>query len=33
YVQRIEELVGCPVQIISTGPSREETILIQPVIP
>jgi adenylosuccinate synthase len=33
YVQRIEELVGCPVQIISTGPSREETILIQSVIP
>lgn len=33
YVRRIEELVGCPVQIISTGPSREETILIQPVIP
>jgi adenylosuccinate synthase len=33
YVQRIEELVGSPVQIISTGPSREETILIQPVIP
>jgi adenylosuccinate synthase len=33
YVQRIEELVDCRVQIISTGPSREETILIQPVIP
>ena len=32
YVRRIEELVGCPVQIISTGPSREETILVQPVI-
>ena len=33
YVNRIEELVGCPVQIISTGPSRDETILVQPVIP
>jgi adenylosuccinate synthase len=33
YVRRIEELVGCRVQVISTGPSREETILIQPVIP
>jgi adenylosuccinate synthase len=24
--------VGCPVQIISTGPSREETIMVEPVI-
>ena len=27
YVRRIEELVGCRVQIISTGPSRAETIV------
>ena len=33
YVRRIEELVGCPAQIISTGPGREETILVEPVIP
>ena len=33
YVKRIEELVGCRVQIISTGPSREETIQVSPVIP
>ena len=33
YVHRIEELVGCPVQIISTGRSRDETILVEPVIP
>ena len=33
YVERIEQLVGCPVQIISTGPSRAETILVEPVIP
>ena len=33
YVHRIEELVGCPAQIISTGPSREETILVEAVIP
>jgi len=33
YVNRIEELVGCPVQIISTGPSREETIEISQIIP
>ena len=32
YVRRIEELVGCPAQIISTGPSREETIMVEPVI-
>ncbi len=32
YVRRIEELVGCEAQIISTGPSREETIAINPVI-
>ena len=32
YVSRIEELVGCPVQIISTGPRRDETILVEPII-
>ena len=32
YIQRVEDLVGCPVQIISTGPSREETILVEPVL-
>ena len=32
YVKRIEELVGCRVQIISTGPSRGETIQVEPVI-
>ena len=31
YVRRIEELVGCKVHLISTGPRREETILIGPV--
>ena len=29
YVRRIEELVGCPVHLISTGPNREETILVK----
>ena len=33
YVRRIEELVGCKVQIISTGPSRDETIEVERVIP
>jgi adenylosuccinate synthase len=32
YIQRVEDLVGCRVQIISTGPSREETILVEPVL-
>jgi adenylosuccinate synthase len=32
YVKRIEELVGCRIQIISTGPSRQETILLEPVL-
>ena len=27
YMKRIEELVGCQVKVVSTGPSREETIL------
>ena len=31
YVKRIEELVGCKAQIISTGPRREETIQVEPV--
>jgi len=31
YVKRIEELVGCKIQIISTGPRREETIQVEPV--
>ena len=32
YVERLEELMGCRTQIISTGPSREETILREPVV-
>ena len=31
YIRRIEELVGCRVQIVSTGPSRAETIQLSPV--
>ena len=33
YVRRIEELVGCPAQIISTGPRRDETIAVGQFIP
>lgn len=29
YVARIEELVGCPVSLLSTSPEREDTILIR----
>jgi adenylosuccinate synthase len=29
YVRRIEELVGCPVTLLSTSPDREDTILMQ----
>ncbi|MDO5651252.1 MAG: adenylosuccinate synthase [Moraxella sp.] len=29
YIKRIEELVGCPVDIISTGPDRNETIVLR----
>jgi adenylosuccinate synthase len=29
YVRRIEELVGCPVALVSTSPEREDTILVQ----
>jgi adenylosuccinate synthase len=29
YVRRIEELIGCPVAMLSTSPEREDTILVQ----
>jgi adenylosuccinate synthase len=29
YVRRIEELIGCPVAMLSTSPAREDTILVQ----
>ena len=32
YVQLIEELVGCPIHLISTGPRRWETIPIKPML-
>jgi adenylosuccinate synthase len=30
YLKRIEELVGAPASIISTGPKREDTIVLNP---
>jgi len=32
YVDRIQELIGCPIDVISTGPHRDETILVRPLI-
>ncbi len=32
YVNRIEELIGCPIHLISTGPRRWETILKEPIL-
>ncbi|MXX53886.1 MAG: adenylosuccinate synthase, partial [Dehalococcoidia bacterium] len=29
YVERLEELIGCPVDVISTGPHREETVSVR----
>lgn len=29
YIRRIEEVVGCPIDIISTGPDRDETIVLR----
>ncbi len=28
YVRRVEELIGCPVALLSTSPKREDTILV-----
>ena len=32
YVERLQELMGCPIDIISTGPRRDETIMARSVI-
>ena len=32
YVDRLEELIGVPVDIISTGPHRGETIMVRDVL-
>jgi adenylosuccinate synthase len=29
YLERVEQLAGVPIQIISVGPDREETIVVQ----
>jgi adenylosuccinate synthase len=32
YITRLEELIGCPMDIISVGPRREQTIVARPII-
>ena len=32
YVKKIEELVGCPVNLISVGPHREQSIIVRPIL-
>ena len=32
YVDRVQKLIGCPVDIISTGPHRHETVVVKPVL-
>ena len=29
YIRRIEELIECPVTLVSTSPEREDTILVR----
>ena len=32
YVDRIQDIIGAPIDIISTGPHRDETITVKPLI-
>lgn len=32
YIRRLEQLLGCPMDLISVGPRREETICVRPVL-
>lgn len=32
YVKRLEELIGCPIDLISVGPRREQTIVVKEII-
>jgi adenylosuccinate synthase len=33
YVDRIQEIIGCPIDLISTGPKRHESITVRPMVP
>jgi adenylosuccinate synthase len=32
YIKRLEELIACPVSIVSVGPRREQTIIVRPIL-
>ena len=32
YVERIEQLIGCPIYVVSTGPHRDETVMVRPML-
>ena len=32
YVRRLEEVIGCSIDLISTGPKREESIPLRPIV-
>jgi adenylosuccinate synthase len=32
YVQRIQELIGCRIDLVSVGPERDQAIVINPII-
>jgi adenylosuccinate synthase len=32
YIKRLEELIACPIDFISVGPRREETIVVRPIV-
>ena len=29
YIKRLEQLIECPIDIVSTGPDRDETIILR----
>src|SRR5262249_3875068 len=31
FVRRVEQLIGCPVDLISVGPSREQAVIVNPI--
>jgi adenylosuccinate synthase len=33
YVDRIQEIIGCPIDLISTGPKRHESITVRAIVP
>ncbi len=31
YLERLQELIGCPIDMVSTGPGRDEAIIVKPI--